>query len=323
MPRTRTEPSGPSQTSSPQTSYPKKPETGALPRAWLSYQQKIGEVIIIGIERADDMNALLTELQRRIPVHARQYNLKTNRWHVAAAYEDTLRLLFYNFAPVVHPSPAAMGGGRRTRGPRGAHWMAAPHRMRRPTPLRTDALSTESDRRGAWVGMVLALVAAFFVYGLIFSRVGAPTALQESPAAVKPAVTVNGDNFLFPDDCARLPATGVPSYLREACRAAWVRPDPAPARLSADTAFFTATRTASNIRTGPGTSFPILTTVAPNVLLRLTGYNVDGRHVWYQTGFGGWIRSDLVRDAPEGLPFVPAEPDEVAENRAGEPTRWP
>jgi uncharacterized protein YraI len=66
----------------------------------------------------------------------------------------------------------------------------------------------------------------------------------------------------------------------------------------------TTTRVASNIRSGPDTRFPVLTTTPPGARVQLVGYTISRGYVWYLTNFGGWIRSDLLTESPLYLPMV-------------------
>jgi len=111
------------------------------------------------------------------------------------------------------------------------------------------------------------------------------------------------DAIVFPGDCTSAQIATAPTYFQEACKTLQDRPraaTPSPSRQFA----LTTTRVASNIRSGPDTRFPVLTTAPPGTRLQLVGYTVSRNYVWYITNFGGWIRSDLLTDAPEFLPMV-------------------
>ncbi|HQY90152.1 DnaJ domain-containing protein [Caldilinea sp.] len=273
--------------------------------AWLSYQKRIGAEIVFTIGHADAMAVLLADLQRRIPPAGRRYNIAHNRWHVAADYEDVLRTLFRNYAPVVQTAASTYAPGR------------PPSVAARRAPSPDTRTRRVSDRR-AWGGMGLAVAAALMVYALIFSRVVLPdvTAAPAEATRVTPASRVardaanlsgdaaaQDDAIVFPGDCTSAQIATAPTYFQEACKTLQDRPraaTPSPSRQFA----LTTTRVASNIRSGPDTRFPVLTTAPPGTRLQLVGYTVSRNYVWYITNFGGWIRSDLLTDAPEFLPMV-------------------
>lgn len=271
--------------------------------AWLSYQKRIGAEIVFTIGHAEVMTVLLADLQRRIPPSGRRYDITHNRWHVAVEYEDVLRTLFRNYAPVVQTAPpASQPAVRRPANARRTAEQALHHRPR-------------ADRR-AWGGMALAVAAALMVYALIFSRMvlsdvtaasPAPTATppgeRTARALVAPADEEDAGDLTFPDDCTSPQAATAPRYFQEACKtldvqAGLATPD-APRAFA-----LTTTRVASNIRSGPDTRFPVLTTAPPGARLQLVGYTVSRGYVWFVTNFGGWIRSDLLTEAPMHLPLI-------------------
>lgn len=267
--------------------------------AWLSYQKRIGAEIVFTIGHADAMTVLLADLQRRIPPVARHYDIAHNRWHIAVEYEDVLRSLFRNYAPVVQTAPPA------------------PQPTRRASTVRVQrAAHTRSHHdRNAWGGMALAVAAVFAVYALIFSRMvlSDATAAAPEPAATAstvrvgravatPAAELEG-SLAFPADCTSAQAATLPAYFQEACKTLdgqVQEATPAAARTFA----LTTTRIASNIRSGPDTRFPVLTTAPPGTRLQLAGYTVSRGYVWFVTNFGGWIRSDLLTEAPTYLPMI-------------------
>ncbi|HHW88258.1 MAG TPA: DnaJ domain-containing protein [Chloroflexi bacterium] len=270
--------------------------------AWLSYQKRIGDEIVFTIGHADAMTMLLADLQRRIPPTGRRYDIAHNRWHVGVEYEDVLRTLFRNYAPVVQTPPASQSL-RQT-----------PH-LRRAT-ARESRRPHHTDRR-AWGGVALAMATALVVYGLIFSRMvlsdataAAPAPLAvEPPAArtaralVAPASEEVTDALTFPGDCASPLAATAPLYFQEACKTL-TTPAAAATPAAARAFALTTTRVASNIRSGPDTRFPVLTTAPPGAQLQLVGYTVSRGYVWFVTNFGGWIRSDLLTEAPMHLPMI-------------------
>lgn len=270
--------------------------------AWLSYQKRVGGEIVFTIGHADAMTVLLADLQRRIPPPGRRYDITHNRWHVAAEYEDVLRTLFRNYAPVVQTPPASPAR-RRTSALRHTTARELQHR--------------HQVERKAWGGMALAVMAALVAYILIFSRMvllnataaaPAPLATQQPAArAVRALVSLASEEstgaLTFPGDCASPRAATAPRYFQEACKtldAPALATTPAAARVFA----LTTTRVASNIRSGPDTRFPVLTTAPPGERLQLVGYTVSRGYVWFVTNFGGWIRSDLLSEAPMYLPKI-------------------
>lgn len=285
------------------------PPSRAHAAAWLSYQKRIGAEIVFTIGHADAMAALLADLQRRIPPAGRRYDIAGNRWHVAVDYEDVLRTLFRNYAPVMQAATPAPSPRR-----------APPSDpLRAAQPYRPDQRPVD---RKTWGGLVLAVAAALVVYALIFNRVVLPettvasavVAQVESSAPVaagaQPGVASvapdTGAMIVFPDDCADAQAADAPTYFQEACKTLEEQPalaTPQPERTFA----LTTTRVASNIRSGPDTRFPVLTTAPPGARLQLAGYTISRGYVWYVTNFGGWIRSDLLTEAPAYLPMVGRE----------------
>lgn len=308
----RPEPAAQTQSHSWQEAEQRAPRS---PRAWLRYQLQVGDTIIIAIERADDIGGLLAELQRRIPAAARRYYIDSNCWHISVAYADVLGDLFYNFALRTEERQTAGAAGPSQRpDARRTSRTVPPRSRRRPAPQ--PWASTAGSQRGPWFGLGLALTSALIVYALLLGRVLAPATesalaapaeavvaaaveapappLDEAAGGAPAAEGFNATGFNFPDDCAALAHDQAPAYLQAACSAILDEP-------------LTTTRFASNLRDGPGTEFPVLATVPPGSLLRLTGYNSDGRHVWYQTSFGGWIRGDLVTQVAVDLPYVPLQ----------------
>ncbi len=280
-------------------------QSGARPAsggAWLSFQKRVGDDILFTIGHADNMPALLAELQRRIPPAARRYDIAQNLWRIHVRHEDVLGTLFRNYAPVVQaPPPAAPRAGR------------PPSRRRQSPPPKYG----QGDR-SAWLSMALVAGAALVLYALLFGRVILPATAQDTgnaaAAASAPDEAVRAQAgsarlFEFPADCATDLLAQAPTYLREACKTVdagagqAASATPAPFHL-------TTTRVASNIRSGPDTRYPVLTTAAPGTRIQLVGYTRSRGHVWYRTNFGGWIRGDLVLDAPDHLPLVP--PDQIS-----------
>lgn len=267
--------------------------------AWLSYQKRIGGEIVFTIGHADAMAALLADLQRRIPPAGRRYDITHNRWHVAAEHEDVLRALFRNYAPVVQPVTPAPQPARRM-----------------PNAPRTAPRPRQHAERRAWGGMALVIAAALAVYALIFSRMILPDATAAAPEPAATAATTvrtvrtvatpaaeDEGSLAFPADCVSTQVATAPTYFQEACKTLDAQVElatPASVRTFA----LTATRVASNIRSGPDTRFPVLTTAPPGTRLQLAGYTVSRGYVWFVTNFGGWIRSDLLTEAPMYLPLV-------------------
>ncbi|MCB9118806.1 MAG: DnaJ domain-containing protein [Caldilinea sp.] len=280
-------------------STPPRP-TAAPPAArsaWLSFQKRAGDDILFTIGHADDMPGLLAELQRRIPPAARRYDIAQNLWRVHAGHEAVLRSLFRNYAPVVTAPPPAP---------------ARP--VRRPVDRRSAVRQpvARGGERSAWLSMALVAGAALVLYGLLFGRVILPATAQDtSDAAVSaPAeVAAAPELFSFPEDCTSELLAAAPTYLREACKTVGEGAD----RVAPATAapfHMTTTRVASNIRRGPDTRYPVLTTAAPGTRLQLVGYTRSRGYVWYLTNFGGWIRADLVSETSDHLPLVP--PDQIS-----------
>lgn len=279
------------------------PNRPHLNSAWLSYQKRVGDEIVFTIGHADNMSALLIELQRRIPPLGRRYDIHRNRWHVAVAHADVLRALFRNYAPVVQQQPAAPR--QRVHQPISPRrWAGHPH-----------AAPTWTDRRSMGMGVGMAVVFVLAIYLFLSGRLflsNSPTTLVEraTEAVSGRATTYNAGAaeteeraFVFPDDCTPARLESAPAYFREACKTLEHDPQvttPAPVRPYA----VTTTRVASNIRSGPDTRFPVLTTTSPGARIQLVGYTISRGYVWYLTNFGGWIRSDLLTESPLYLPMI-------------------
>lgn len=265
--------------------------------AWLSYQKRIGDEIVFVIGHADNMAGLLADLQRRIPASARRYDIAHNRWRVHVAYEDALRALFRNYAPIVQPPPT---------GQRNFHSTAS-----RRTAQHADSRQPRTEGRRIWTGAVLAtfLVTALCLVVLtqtLASNGGATASSAElsgertGSTAGAGASTVS-ETLTFPEDCTPDVLDAAPTYFREACKT--LKPefkDVTPARPYA----LATTRVASNLRSGPDTRFPVLTTAPPGTRIQLVGYTVSRGYVWFLTNFGGWIRGDLLTEPPMDLPPV-------------------
>lgn len=275
--------------------------------AWLSYQKQVGNEIVFTIGHADHMPTLLIELQRRIPANSRRYDISQNRWYVGVAYADVLRGLFRNYAPVVQQPPPVVTRPRVRQPMPPRHWAS-----------RSRSTSSWRDRRSVGLGVGMAVILVVAVYVLASGRMllsDSPTATTETSAEVRTghatarsAVTTEVEEraFVFPGDCTPSLLDVAPEYFREACKT--LERDPqrstsAPARAYA----LTTTRVASNIRSGPDTRFPILTTTPPGARIQLVGYTVNRGYVWYLTNFGGWIRSDLLTESPLHLPMIGVE----------------
>ncbi|MFO7632990.1 MAG: DnaJ domain-containing protein [Caldilinea sp.] len=268
--------------------------------AWLSYQKRVGDKIVFTIGHADNMAELLAELQRRIPPAGRRYDIAHNRWHVVVVYEDVLRTLFRNYAPIIQSAPPP----------------AAVQRTRRPAQRHSAYTYAQAGERRVWTGVGLVVAAALAVYILLFGQVilsdsvtaSVDTATEQTPrraasVSIAPADAEDA-SFVFPDDCTLARLGTAPSYFREACKT--LESDPQLVTPSHPLALAT-TRVASNIRSGPDTRFPVLTTAPSGARVQLVGYTISRGYVWYLTNFGGWIRSDLLIDAPTFLPQVDAD----------------
>ena len=289
----------------PTNSAPRSSSTASRPHpasAWLSYQKRIGDEIVFAIGHADNMTELLVELQRRIPPADRRYEISQNRWHVHVAHADVLRSLFRNYAPVVQQSTATTP---RSVAPR-----------RRPVP--PSPAPVHKERRRAWMGVGMAVAFALAIYLLVLGQLlvsDSPVATAEMAVTATPgrdaALNVappESDKraLVFPDDCASTQLETAPAYFRAACKTLEHDPQvttPAPTRPYA----VIETRVASNIRSGPDTRFPVLTTAPPGARVQLVGYTISRGYVWFLTNFGGWIRSDLLTESPLFLPMVGAE----------------
>ncbi|MFN3979288.1 MAG: J domain-containing protein, partial [Caldilinea sp.] len=194
------------------------PNRPHLNSAWLSYQKRVGDEIVFTIGHADNMSALLIELQRRIPPLGRRYDIHRNRWHVAVAHADVLRALFRNYAPVVQQQPAAPR--QRVHQPISPRrWAGHPH-----------AAPTWTDRRSMGMGVGMAVVFVLAIYLLLSGRLflsNSPTTLVEraTEAASGRATTYNAGAaeteeraFVFPGDCTPARLESAPAYFREACK---------------------------------------------------------------------------------------------------------
>ncbi|GIV75028.1 MAG: hypothetical protein KatS3mg049_3584 [Caldilinea sp.] len=265
--------------------------------AWLSYQKRIGDEIVFVIGHADNMAGLLSDLQRRIPASARRYDIAHNRWRVHAAYEDALRSLFRNYAPVVQTAPT---------GEKNSHSAAS-----RRTTQRAYSRRPRTKGRRIWLGTVLAtflgtVLCLVVLTQTLASNGGAAASSTEASGertdrTAAATTSTTSETLTFPEDCIPDMLEAAPAYFREACKT--LEPefkDVTPARPYA----LATTRVASNIRSGPDTRFPVLTTAPPGTRVQLVGYTVSRGYVWFLTNFGGWIRGDLLTEPPMDLPPV-------------------
>ena len=80
-----------------------RPATGTISqltiRASLRYQGRSGSDDVISIGSADDFDAVVEELKRRIPVRKRRYEPYSKRRYIADDYEFVLYHLFDNYSP--------------------------------------------------------------------------------------------------------------------------------------------------------------------------------------------------------------------------------
>lgn len=265
--------------------------------AWLSYQKRIGDEIVFVIGHADNMTGLLADLQRRVPASARRYDIVHNRWHVHVAYEDALRTLFRNYAPVTQTPPA---------GKRSTHSTSS-----RRTTQRIDSRRLRSEGRHVWMGAALAtflgtalgLVLLTQILALNGGAVADAVERSDERTDRSAAVAASATNeaLTFPEDCIPDVLEDAPAYFREACKT--LEPE-FKARTPTHPYAVVTTRVASNIRSGPDTRFPVLTTAPPGTQIQLVGYTVSRGYVWFLTNFGGWIRGDLLAEPPMDLPPV-------------------
>lgn len=79
-------------------------------------------------------------------------------------------------------------------------------------------------------------------------------------------------------------------------------PTPAPT-LAAPAASVNA---GANLRSGPGTDYPILGGLPAGQAITITGVSADG--AWYQLSDGSWVFGQLVTNPPANLPAVEAPP---------------
>jgi curved DNA-binding protein CbpA len=267
--------------------------------AWLSYQKRIGDEIVFVVGHADNMADLLADLQRRIPAPARRYDIAQNRWRVHVAYEEVLRTLFRNYAPVVQKASTVE--------------RSSPSAASRRATQRIYSRRAQPGGRRVWVGVASALLMGAALWLVLMTQTlasngGASTTsdpLESSgERSVRTASAPAGaapDALTFPEDCVPAVLEAAPAYFREACKT--LEPEFKDVTHTRPYALAT-TRVASNIRSGPDTRFPVLTTAPPGARIQLVGYTVSRGYVWFLTNFGGWIRGDLLTEPPMDLPPV-------------------
>ncbi|MCS6827471.1 MAG: DnaJ domain-containing protein [Caldilinea sp.] len=267
--------------------------------AWLSYQKRVGEEIVFVIGHADNMADLLADLQRRIPASARRYDIAQNRWRVHVAYEDVLRTFFRNYAPVMRNASTA---GRNS------HSAPSRHAAQRVYPRRA-----RPRERRILVGVASAILMGAALWLVLMTQTLASNrGVSATPGPLEPsgARSVRADAeslgaaleaLTFPEDCVPAVLEAAPAYFREACKT--LEPEFKDVTHTRPYALAT-TRVASNIRSGPDTRFPVLTTAPPGARIQLVGYTVSRGYVWFLTNFGGWIRGDLLTEPPMDLPPV-------------------
>lgn len=86
-----------------------------------------------------------------------------------------------------------------------------------------------------------------------------------------------------------------------AAAAAEVVPTPAPAAPAASTV-----NTGANLRSGPGTDYPILAGLPAGQAITITGRSADG--TWFALSDGSWVFAELVSNPPADVPVAAAPP---------------
>jgi uncharacterized protein YraI len=101
----------------------------------------------------------------------------------------------------------------------------------------------------------------------------------------------------YPPDVSRVAEMrSAEAEARAAGRGLWATGESAAGAAGA------ATTTTANLRSGPGTGYAVVRTLAAGTELALTGRNRTGD--WLQTAEGAWVFATLVTGAPANLPVV-------------------
>jgi hypothetical protein len=64
--------------------------------------------------------------------------------------------------------------------------------------------------------------------------------------------------------------------------------------------------TGANLRSGPGTDYPILAGLPAGQAITITGRSADG--TWFALSDGSWVFAQLVTNPPADVPVVEAPP---------------
>ena len=135
---------------------------------------------------------------------------------------------------------------------------------------------------------------------------GAPPADAAAPSAAAPSAGAAAEGGLSLGDLPPAPAEEAAAPAAGAAAAAPAVPTPAPAApAAADTAAATV-NTGANLRSGPGTDYPILAGLPAGQAITITGRSADG--TWFALSDGSWVFAELVSNPPADAPVVAAPP---------------
>ena len=121
--------------------------------------------------------------------------------------------------------------------------------------------------------------------------VGVPPAADAAAGALSLA-------DLLPAPTEQAEQAAVPAAVPAAAPAAV--PTPAPAAAEA------TVNTGANLRSGPGTDYPILAGLPAGQAITITGRSADG--TWFVLSDGSWVFAELVTNPPADVPVVAAPP---------------
>ncbi len=134
-----------------------------------------------------------------------------------------------------------------------------------------------------------------------------PVAAPADPALANPAAPA-GDaaagGALSLADLLPAPGEGADQAAAPAAAAA-----AAPAPTPAPTVVESTVNTGANLRSGPGTDYPILAGLPAGQAVAITGRSADG--AWFVLSDGSWVFAELVSNPPADVPVVAAPPAPV------------
>jgi cytoskeletal protein RodZ len=182
--------------------------------------------------------------------------------------------------------------------------LTAPDAAQAAAPAAPAAAATGADAAASVPTPVVAPDAA----GSAPALDAAPTAAPANPPATDASADSGADAPPAADAGVGLsladlvPATAA----AESAPAAAAAPETAPAPTPAPAPAAATVNAGANLRSGPGTDYPILAGLPAGQAVTITGRSADS--TWFVLSDGAWVFSELVDNAPADVPVVEAPP---------------